>query len=572
MGRLFEEHIKRQLKSLDGAWKFRTDINDIGKSEKWYLGLQNTETVIVPSVWNTQTGLLTYEGAAWYEKTFHTAGGNLRFCFGAVMTEAEVWLDGEYLGNHYGGFSQFDFIVSDVKEGIHRLTVRADNRFDSQSIPQKYVDWYHYGGIIRSVMVETLKGICILNSRFDYALSDNLKEADCTLNLRLYNSEDTEKTTKITAKLDSESVYCNEVSLPPRSEIMLNVPQFQVSDIRLWDIGSPNLYNICICSDTDDLYERTGFRKIEVKNQKILLNSKYIEIRGVNRHEEHPEFGFAFPKNLMKRDIDLALEMGCNAIRGSHYPNSKEFVDFLDERGILFWSEIPIWGNGFSEEALGNYVVVERGLNMHREMVEQYFNHPSIIMWGMHNEIKSQSKEAYAMTEKYCKFLKENGGNRLVVYASNKNTADICFEFSDVICLNEYFGWYGGEIDVWEDFLDKFIEHRNSSGFSDKPIIFSEFGAAALYGCHDDDNILWSEEYQAKLLSHCLNLFHNNPSVAGSFIWQFCDMRTCKEASLNRARGFNNKGILNEYRKPKLAYRMVKNLYLQFKTEESRER
>lgn len=572
MGRLFEEHIKRQVKSLDGAWKFCTDINDKGKSEKWYTGLQNAETVIVPSVWNMQTGLLTYEGVAWYEKSFYTDGGNLRFCFGAVMTEADVWLDGEYLGNHYGGFSQFEFIVSDVKEGIHTLTVRVDNRFDGQSIPQKYVDWYHYGGIVRSVTVETLKGICILNSRFDYTLSEDLQTASCNFTLNLYNSEGAEKTSCISVKLGEKTVYKGDVKLDGKSELSLKIPEFMLDDIKLWDIETPNLYTVSIATDTDDLYDRIGFRKISVENEKVVLNGKEIELRGVNRHEEHPEFGFAFPKNLMKRDIDLALQMGCNAIRGSHYPNSKEFVDFLDERGVLFWSEIPIWGNGFSEEALGDSVVVERGLNMHREMVEQYFNHPSIIMWGMHNEIKSQSKEAYAMTEKYCKFLKENGGNRLVVYASNKNTADICFEFSDVICLNEYFGWYGGEIDVWEDFLNKFIEHRNSLGFSDKPIIFSEFGAAALFGCHDDDNILWSEEYQAKLISHCLKLFHNNPSVAGSFIWQFCDIRTCKEASINRARGFNNKGILNEYRKPKLAYHAVKNLYLQFKAEESGER
>lgn len=121
MARLFEEHHLRHCVSLDGAWKFSTDPADWGKNNTWYLGLPSGHTVNVPSVWNTERGLLDYEGVAWYEKTFFTSGGCLRFCFGAVMTEAEVWLDGVRLGAHYGGFTQFSFIVPDVAEGSHRL-------------------------------------------------------------------------------------------------------------------------------------------------------------------------------------------------------------------------------------------------------------------------------------------------------------------------------------------------------------------------------------------------------------------------------------------------------------------
>lgn len=568
MGRLFEEHHIRKTKSLDGSWKFTCDPLDCGKNEEWYNGIPDGETIVVPSVWNTQQGLLTYEGVCWYEKEFHTDGGCLRLSFGAVMTEGEVWFDGKYLGSHYGGFTQFDFIIDDVTPGIHRVSVRVDNRFDAQSVPQTWVDWYHYGGIPRSVSLETLKGISILSNKIDYELSDDLKKAKVFITLDLFNAESIKSDSKIALTFGENTVYSGEVTLEAKEKKQIKLPEFEVDNIKLWDIEAPNLYSVAITGDTDDLRDRVGFRKVCVENEKIMLNGREIEIRGVNRHEEHPDFGFAFPTNLMKKDIDIALDMGCNSIRGSHYPNSKEFVDFLDERGILFWSEIPVWGVGFSEEALADPVVVERGLNMHREMLKQYYNHPSIIIWGMHNEILSNTQPAYNMSKIYYEFLKKNGGNRLVVYASNILLEDICFEFTDVICLNQYLGWYGEDMYAWEGFINKFIEKRNELGFSDKPVIFSEFGAAALYGCHDDEDVLWSEEYQAKLLSHCIRLFHAHPSVVGFYVWQFCDIRTCKEASINRARGFNNKGVLNEHRKPKLAFKTVQNLYKEFASDE----
>ncbi len=568
MARIFQEHKVRHVQSLDGAWLFKKDVLDCGKRTSWQLGIPQPATVAVPSVWGTGQGDLTYEGVAWYEKSFYTTGGCLRFCFGAVMTEAEVWLDGTYLGYHYGGFSQFEFIVPNVARGDHRLTVRVDNRFDEKSIPQTWVDWYHHGGITRSVTVERLEGICILSNRLEYTLSDDLSTATCHAALELYNASTAELQTTVAVSLQGECVNQAPVTLSSGQTHTVTLPAFEVANVRLWNVGAPVLYELAITTDTDDLYDRIGFRRVETHGHAVLINGQPVELRGVNRHEEHPDWGFAFPFGLMKKDVDLALEMGCNAIRGSHYPNSQEFVDLLDERGVLFWSEIPIWGCGFSDEALADQTVVARGLEMHREMVKYYYNHPCIVIWGMHNEIHSQTPAAYDMTKLYYEFLKENGGNRLVVFADCHPYECICFEFTDVICINMYFGWYYGyEDDAWERFLTKFCERLKKLGLDHKPIIMSEFGCAAIAGCHDDENILWCEENQAKQISNCLTLFHAHPQVAGSFIWQFFDMRTCLQAGLNRARGFNNKGLMSEYRKPKLSYYAVQKLYRQFAAE-----
>lgn len=566
MARLFDEHIRRETVSLNGGWQFCIDPDDRGEAEGWFLGLPASQTVAVPSVWNTESGLLEYEGAAWYEKRFYSRGGCLRLCFGAVMTEAKIWLDGAFLGSHYGGFSQFDFIARDVPEGMHTLCVRADNRFDPWAIPQPMVDWYHYGGIIRDVSVERLNGLCVLGNRLEYTLSEDLSSAQCRLVLDCYHAQQ-DGETEVTVKLDADIVCQAAIVIPGGTRQEITLPEFTVDNLRLWSMEDPVLYTLTIETQTDDLIDRVGFRKVSLENGSVTLNGKPVEIRGVNRHEEHPDFGFAFPMQRMKHDIDLAVDMGCNAIRGSHYPNSQTFVDFLDERGILFWSEIPIWGEGFRKETLAEPVVLQRGLTMHKEMVKYYYNHPSIIFWGMHNEIKSDTPEGLEMSRQYYTYLKENGGNRLVVFASDHPLTDISFDYTDILCLNVYYGWYRGTLEDWADFIEQMCCRRRELGMEDKPILFSEFGAAAIYGFHDAECPKWSEEYQAKLMTHCLPLFHAHEAVCGFFIWQFSDVRSCKEMGFSRARGFNNKGVLNENRRPKAAYYAIQHCCRQFDTQ-----
>ncbi len=562
MARLFEEHRLRAVQSLNGPWRFLADPEDQGKQEKWQAGLPSSCTVAVPSVWNTQQELQSYEGVAWYEKEFFTAGGCLRFCFGAVMTEAWVYFDGALLGTHYGGFTQFDFILPEVEQGAHRLSVRVDNRFSDTSIPQKKVDWYHYGGIVRDVTVETLYGISVLNYRLEYTLSEDLTRAVCTPVVELYNTKRRSAEDTLFVSLDGVTATQMEVKVRGHKRESFKLPTFSVKNIRLWDIGCPNLYMLCVRSETDDLYDRVGFRMIQMENGRPTLNHRPIEFRGVCRHEEHPDWGFAFPFGLMKKDIDLILGLGCNAIRGTYYPNSQEFMDLLDETGLLFWSEIPIWGSGFSTEALGNPAVVERGLVMHREMIKYYYNHPCIVMWGMHNDINTETDEALRMTQLYYAFLKERGGNRLVVYATHEPMTDICLKLTDMICIDRTYGWHTCYKDGKQElFLEDFIERMAALGIADKPMVMSRFGISAISGYHDIGASVWSEESQNKLVSRGIQTCFSHPKMVGGFVFQLFDTRTYPQAAINRARGFNNKGMLTEHRKPKLSYYTVQQLY-----------
>ena len=573
MNRLFNTHETRKTYDLNGNWLFKIDSDNIGEAEGWQNGLTDAETVIVPSNWNNELRLLNYEGSAWYEKKIRTTGGTIRLEFGSVMTKADVWLDGKWLGEHYGAFTQFEFLVNGVECGEHTIVVRADSRFEAKSFPQRYTDWFNYGGIARDVSFDELNGICILNNHLVYTLSEDLKDVSVCARLELYNANADTASSPVSVFVGETEIYNEAVTLGGYETKVMVTPETTLKDIELWDTNSPKLYTVTAKTETDDLIDKVGFRKIEVKDRNILLNGRSIELLGVNRHEEHPDWGFAFPAKLMKKDIDLILEMNCNTIRGSHYPQTQIFIDMLDEKGILFWSEIPMWGCGFAWELFTDPVVVERGLNMHKEMVKYYYNHPSIIIWGMHNEIDSAKETAVGMTKLFYDHLREFGGNRLITHATLHALDDLCMGFDDIVCINLYHGWYeyGGypkTMKAWETLIEQLKERLASQGWGDKPVVMSEFGAAALAGFHSYfDDVRWSEEYQRDLLDYTLNLFHNTDFIRGTYIWQFCNIRTSPEMNINRVRYFNNKGIVDEYRNPKASFFKVKELYGKFAKE-----
>ncbi len=580
MKRTFDEHIVRRNLSLNGEWKFMPDESLSGESEQWYKRFPDgSQKIIAPGCWNTELRMLNYTGVCWYEREFYfnTNGApkaDLLLDFQSVMTKATVYFDGEKIGYHDGAFCAFDIIVPDVCEGMHKITVKVDNTQNKKSIPQPRVDWFNYGGIARDVEAGTLEEICVISNHMIYNFESDVdfSRVNVSFELDLYNASSDKVDDEIAIRLNGKAVATAFVTLEGKQRKTVKTDTYTL-EIEPWSCESPTLYTLEVKTSTDDLIDRVGFRYIEVRGGEILLNGKKIELRGVNRHDEHPDWGFAFPQGLMRRDIDLICELGCNTVRGSHYPQSRAFVDMLDERGLLFWSEIPIWGCGFSEEVLSDPDVVELGLEMHKEMCYYYYNHPSIIIWGMHNEVY-QHPCVYEISKKYHACLRERGGNRLITHAAMFPADDPSCEFDDIICINHYKGWYGGGnggyLDDWKKMIDDFRVAREERGMADKPVIFSEFGAAALADYHEPfDSVKWSEEYQAELLRHCLTLFHEDPMVKGFYIWQFTNIRTSPLVDLNRARCFNNKGILDEYRRPKASFFTVRELYRKFKSEEN---
>lgn len=553
--RLFDEHIKRKTFLLDGIWDFAPDESNVGEAEKWYEKFpENGFLVTVPACINNRLGLMEFQNIAWYKKEFY-ADGAITIKFNSVTEYAKVFLDGKYLGDHYGSFTAFEFDVN-AEQGMHTLVIRIDSRSTEDTIPLWAVDWHHYCGILRSVEVSSFTSVAIKSVRADYELSDDLKTAEVSVYVKLKNclSEDCSKAVRV--DIDGRKIGEETVTIQDCEELCIKT---RIDNVRLWDLYKPELYTISVSTDDDDLIDRIGFRKIEVKGKQILLNKKAVKIMGVNRHEEHPDWGFAMPALLNQKDMDILKNLGVNAVRGSHYPNTKLFVDMCDSEGILFWSEIPMWG--FNKESLERPLVIERGLTMHSEMIEQYYNHPSIVIWGMHNEVATDSEQGYSITEKFVKHVKTLDSSRLVTYATNRILKDDCLSLIDFISINQYVGWYEGDIKDWPDFMVEMKKYLKEKGVSDKPVVMSEFGVGAMFGTKTFEELRWSENYQVEFYKHTLDIFLNDEDISGVYLWQFADIRSNAKWSLLRSRSFNNKGLVNEYRQPKLAYYKVKEIF-----------
>lgn len=557
MERIFKEHYKRNTESLNGDWKFLPDFEDKGKDEEWFKRFpQNFRYVNVPSCWNIELDLATHFGVSWYCKEFYCDECYLEIEFGAVSGLCEVYLDGEKLGEHYGGFTEFKFATA-VASGVHTLTLRVDaSSNELNTIPLQEVDWYHYGGIIRSVIINKYNAPFISSYKVSYSLSDDLKDAVVTFACDIKNPFDKDFDLPFEVLLNNKSIEKCEIKVLANGSYSF-LKTVKLSNVELWNIGDAKLYEIRFETDSDDIIDNIGFRKIETKGSQIYLNGKSITFKGVNRHEEHPDWGFAVPANITKHDIDIIKDLNCNIIRGAHYPQSKTLLDYLDREGIMFWSEIPIWG--YPPKALADPLTLERGIEMHREMIEQYYHHPSIVIWGLHNEIFTETNEAYALTKAFSEFVRSQDSSRLITFATCRFDKDICLEFVDFVSLNYYMGWYSGTLNDWQGFIKGIRQKMMEKGVGDKPVVMSEFGCAAIAGYDDFGHNKWTMQYQSDFIETVIRLAFAEEGFCGTFVWQFADI--VSDININRARGFNNKGLVSEYRRPKTSYFTVKSLY-----------
>jgi len=567
MERIFQKSVKRTSICLNGQWNITFDPDNTGLQKGYHRGENLSEDVsYVPSCWNLQLHKFDYFGVVWYSRKFTTAiSSNSRLIFHAVSGQAVVYLDGKELGQHYGSYNKFWFDIPHLSAGEHLLVVKVDNTInDEDTMPLRFVDWFVWGGIYRNVELEQFNNLSIDKIHIDTEW-DGLKVSGVNVKVQVKNWIDKEITDDFSLEMESAGKTFKKITIQPGSvqDVSFTLKEFKPI---LWDTENPHLYMLHISCGTDDLYERTGFRKIETKNNRILLNGREIFIKGVNRHNDHPELGYAINASLILRDMQIIKDLGANAIRGSHYPNDPIVMDYCDQMGLLFWEELAFWNH--PAHSLAKPLLHQRALQMAREMIERDYNHPSIIIWSIQNESKSSSQEGLDLFSKIAVQMRQMDSSRLLSYASACGKNDICFDLVDIACWNMYPGWYDDDEPL--DNLDKRFalklkDARNwlTENKQLKPFMITEFGAAALLGeTTFEDGRRYTENYQQKLLEKAIKGLIDSKVVQGFFIWQFCDGRTAlpSKISIGRPRSFNNKGIVDEYRKPKLAYYTVRDL------------
>ena len=258
--------------------------------------------------------------------------------------------------------------------------------------------------------------------------------------------------------------------------------------------------------------------------------------------------------------MKMIKAQGCNFVRGSHYNQSEFLLDCCDRLGLLVWNESCGWGN--KEEQCADPDFVRKQVEQSAIMVQETYNHPSIVMWGCMNELASDTPAGRHIIEEIFKKFREEDPSRPITFASNRRKKDICYDLADIISTNVYPGWYDEELhfddsDQVLPCLKDFEEYFSQPEFRNKPWIISEIGAAAIIGDHSGGR--WSEEYQAKIIGNVLDFVLGSERCTGTSLWLFANADTGFDSNLImlRPRGFNNKGLVSEHRAPKLAWHLV---------------
>ena len=486
--------------------------------------------------------------------------GNLRLEFKGVSHTADVSFDGKAIVSHYNAFTPFSAVIADVEKGEHELRIAVDNTFGEHSALHIPNDYYTYGGITRPAAVEYIPDTYIKNIRFTPQLTCGRWSAETEV--FVCNVSEREMEISLEVKLAG---CCMEktVTVGAGCEERL-VFAMEFDEVQAWSNAQPALYFLqAVLSvngePTDDLIERVGFRTVTLDGSKIMVNGEAVYLKGFNRHEDYASVGCAIPLQLMAQDMELMQEAGANALRTCHYPNDERFLDLCDERGILVWEENHARGLGL--ESMQNPNFDRQCEDCIREMIENHYNHPSIIIWGILNECASETEEGREKYARQYAQIKSMDASRPTTSATCRHFTDISLDLPDIVSFNMYSGWY----------QDCSVEERNrqetdwikAAGGAGKPIIVSELGAGAIYGYRDRSRCKWSEERQADIIRENLEVYMNDDDITGVFIWQFADCRVTEEGQwfASRARCHNNKGVVDEYRRPKIAFDTVKEIF-----------
>lgn len=558
MCRLFQTHQIRKAISLPAAW---------------YLTIPNEKPVKipVPSCVESIPAYSSYKGKCTIETT-RRFSGDLKLTFKGVGHTANVYLDGQHLGSHYGAYGEFSFVLKDQIDALHRISVEADNSYTEASALHVSNDYYSYLGITRPVILEQLNRVYIkwihakptyVNEQWALQLTasvENITQEDLDLKLKFYLS-------------NSDESLNNDPDVIAGTELFIQLgagatEEFTCSmlcpKVTAYMPEDPVMYyvhgHLCSASDAfifDDLIERFGFREVKVSGKQILFNGVPLKIKGFNRHEDYAEFGSSVPLSAMQRDIMLIKDVGANCVRTCHYPNDERFLDLCDENGLLVWEEAH--ARGLKENHMRNPHFLEQSRLSITEMITEHYNHPSIFVWGLLNECASDTEYGRSCYAELIELIRSLDRSKPVTFASNKFFKDICLDLVDIVSYNIYPKWYKNTSS--DEFLAGCIEYIRANGGAGKPIIISEIGAGAIYGYRTNTRCKWSEEYQVDALSEQIPAVLANPECSGVIVWQFADCRVDEGRFETRPKSQNNKGVVDMYRREKLSYEKIKEIF-----------
>ncbi len=563
-------HARRRVVNLAGTWDF-TFLGDVDAAAVAPAAIVFDDVMPVPACFDATPRYAGRRGLAAYRTnltiTDHTPH---RLVVDGAHHAAAFFLMGHdgrvrSLGEHLGGFTRFTLALTDCPPDAYSLVVLVDNRIGGDMhdgpcpLHLDYFDWRHFGGLTRGVEVHRLGELWLEDVRIT---TTDWRAGRVHVALR-WAADASPASASLCVGVEGQTLLDERVDLAGICGIIER--DVIIPDPHPWSPDRPHLHTLTVQLGHDDWRQRIGLRQVRVDGREILVNDEPVKLRGFNRHEAHPQFGHAVPPAVQMADVQLLKAMHCNFVRGSHYPQDERFLDLCDEAGLLVWSEAIGWQH--TAEHLCNERFLKLQEQQIDEMVAAAANHPSVILWGILNESESHRRESRPAYERLLGRLRALDPTRPVTYASNHPYEDVCFDLCDVISVNTYPAWYWGTLkDIGEE-LARVVAHLGKAGQGDKPLVIAEIGAGAVPGCRDWTVDRWGEPHQAAIVEQAIRqILGQADKFAGIAIWQFCDGVTAElnRRVLSRPRGFNNKGILDEYRRPKQAFAVVRQLFEQF--------
>ena len=564
--------------SLNGDWNYIVDVQEEGYYDYRMNPMRNgffinakpqkpedlieydfdkSPTMKIPSDWNTQDEkLFFYEGTVWFKKSFQavpmTECRTLLY-FGAVNYDCHVWVNGKMAGHHVGGFTPFNYDISDLlKKGENTVIVKVDNKRHAEDVPTQIFDWWNYGGITRDVKL--VKVPLVYMQDYNLQLSkaaDKAKVREITFSVQVSAKEAGHKVVVNIPELKLEKQFTTDAEGQVSGTLKVAAKKLQ-----LWSPENPKLYRVDLTMDNSTTSDEIGFRTIETRGKQILLNGKPIFLKGISIHNEKPNGGGrANSVEDAHTLLSWAQELGCNFVRLAHYPHHEEMVREAERMGILVWSEIPVYWT----IAWTNPNTFANAKQQLTDMIARDHNRANVIIWSIANETP-HSAERDKFLGGLAKYARTLDNTRLISMAMEVTGAsnyvnrlnDNMNEYVDVVSFNQYIGWYR---DVNDAPKMKWVIPY------DKPVIISEFGGGARYGYHGAKNQRWTEEFQENLYKENTAMLDKIEGLAGTTPWILKDFRSPRRVLPGVQDYYNRKGLVSDKGEKKLAFYVLKKWY-----------
>ncbi len=513
----------RKICSLNDNWEFTRDGKEI-------------VPVSLPHTWNNVDGQDGgndyYRGTCTYTRHFARPAlenGERAFLeFKGVAMSAEVLLNGKELVRHDGGFSTFRADMTQLLENENTLTVKADNSANNRVYPQM-ADFTFYGGIYRDVNM-----IIVPEEHFELV-------KDGTPGIKVDAKADLETKKAVVTVETWHNAKEVMITVNGETKTVENKAEFVIENVHLWDgLDDPYMYTAQACLASGDcVCVNFGVREFEIDPQKgFFLNGRSYPLRGVARHQDRIGLGNAITLKELQEDMDVVLDIGANTLRLAHYQHAQEFYDLCDEKGIIVWAEIPYISKHMSEGK-------QNAQDQMRELITQCYHHPSIVCWGLSNEITAgcpltdEIVEDHKELNDLCHRM-DRTRPTVMAHAFMMEKDSPLVAVSDLASYNLYFGWYLGELEQNDQFFDEY--HRM---FPDRVIGFSEYGADANISYHSSkpEQGDYTEEYQCIYHEHILRCIDERPYLWATHVWNLFDFAADGRDEGGK-KGQNQKGLV----------------------------